>query len=385
MGTKSWHPNKLLRRLSGGLLAAGLATGLATQAFSIGAETTGNMFAGGRNKEGVIWAERSLADRVDGLGYTKEKGVAEKILPWEGGPKLRVPEDLEEGFETLRYDRLLESYFRPEPDQKRPTGFDIQRSLMGTTGLLMLPNSYILAPGVWSAGLAYWNEDQGPRHWGELYRRQNNDQFKGFVNRGFHNNFEAGLILHYADADITYINQGTNPNSLRFRDDFVLGGINAKAAIPYYDLWVAAGFSLEFFDDDDRSFLDLRSYEHMSTAFLSISDSGPRWDATLAFKHIKYATSSRTPPVGGASIQSGFSPTSQWNQIGLGVEYGKWSGLSLILEATDRHRVDFEGISEKEVNYGVKYESERMVMKIFSLRENTTDTNNYGLSLSGRF
>lgn len=369
----------------------GLAVGLCLSPglFAQGAETSGNMFAGGRNAKGEIWAERSLADKMDGLGYPRRspdrETLTQVVLPWEGGPKLRVPEDLEEGFETLRYNRMLESYFRPDPESRRRPAHDFQRSLMGVTGMLTMPNSYVLPPGVWSAGFAYWHEDAGPEHWPALYRSQDNDHLKLFVNRGFHNHLEAGLILHYTDADIVYPNQGANPNTLRFRDDFVLGGINAKAAIPFYDLWVSAGFTYERIDDEDRSFLDLRSYDHMSSLFLTISDSGKRWDGTVGMRVTKVATDGRGPPVGGASIQPGFSTQPTWTQLGLGFEYGKWGGLSLILEAQSRHRVDLLGISEQEVNYGVKYETSDLVLKAFSLRQNQSDTDNYGLSLSARF
>lgn len=352
----------------------------------LGAQTTGKMFAGGANEKGVIWANRSLSDKFDGLGFSDEGQLKELAMPWEGGPKFRIPEDLEEGFETLRYERMIEQYFRPEPLKKRRPAHDTQRSLMGVTGLLNVPNSYVLAPGVWSGGFAYWNEDMGPTHWPRLYRSQDNDVFKLFLNRGFHNHIEAGLVVHASDANIVYPNQGANPNNLRFKDDLVLGGLNAKAAIPFYDMWVSAGFSLEFIDDQDRSFLDLRTYNHTNLAFLTLSDSGNRWDASIAMKMVKYATSGHQPPVGGASLQQGFSPQGgTWNQLGVGVEYGKWDGLSLILELTSQHRMDFYDVSENEVNYGIKYEVDNLVMKLFSLRQNQRDYDAYGVSLSARF
>ena len=366
-----------------GLLALGAPGNAQAQ---LGAQTTGKMFAGGANEKGVIWANRSLADKFDGLGFSDEGKIKELAMPWEGGPKFRIPEDLEEGFETLRFDKMIEAYFRPEPLKKRRPAHDTQRSLLGVTGMLTLPNSYVLAPGVWSAGLAYWKEEAGPDHWPNAYLSQDNDVFKLFLNRGFHKHLEAGIVLHASDANILYPNQGLNPNNLRFRDEIVIGGINAKAAIPYYGLWVSAGFSLEFIDDEERSFVDLRTYNHTNLAFLTISDSGNRWDGTASMKVVKYATGGRQPPVGGASLQPGFSPQGgTWNQFGLGFEYGKWDGLSLVLEATAQHRMDFYGVSENEINFGLKYEADKFVTKLFTLRPNTSDYDSYGFSLSARF
>lgn len=354
----------------------------------VGAESaalTGKMFAGGANREGTIWVQRSLEDKMDGLGFERESGIHEVTLPWEGGPKLRIPEDLEEGFETLHYDELLEAYFRPEPDEKRQPGHDFQRNISGVTGILTLPNSYVLAPGVWAAGLWAQFEDVGPAHWTEVYVRQENTHLKGTLSRGFHNNVEAGLILHYQDADITYANQGANPNNVRFDDSFVLGGVNVKAAIPFYGLWMSVGYIQEFFDDDDRSFQDLRIYDNISTAFLTFSDSGPRWDASIAMKFIQYASDSRRPPVGGGGFQLGYSPTTKWNQVGVGIEYGKWGGFSTLLEWTQRHSIEFIGTAETEMNYGFKYEKNNMVLKAFTLRQNTDDSDVYGASASLRF
>jgi hypothetical protein len=378
----SLHKNtwQLLSVLSlGALLAA------ATPARAESAARTGKMFAGGSSAEGVIWANRSLKDRVDAIGYKEDGPLETTLLPWEGGPKLRVPEDLEEGFKTLHFNDMTEAYFRPDPEERRQPGHDFQRSLLGVTGLLTLPNSFVLAPGVWSAGVSYQTEKVGAKHWTEIYQSQDNQALKGYLSRGFHGNVEAGIILHYQDSDILYQNQGTNSNRIRFRDDFTMGGVNFKAAIPYYDLWVSAGFSFEFFNDDDRDFLDLRVYDNLSTAFVTISDSGPRWDASIVAKFIQYANNGRRPPVGTGGIQQGYSPTTKWNQLGMGLEYGKWGGLSTILEWTQRHRIDFVGTAETEMNYGLKYETQNWIFKGFTLRQNTDDSENYGVSLSGRF
>jgi hypothetical protein len=139
-------------------------------------------------------------------------------------------------------------------------------------------------------------------------------------------------------------------------------------------------------DDDERNFLDLRTYNHTNLAFLTISDSGHRWDGTATMKMVKYATGGRAPPVGGASLQPGLAPEGgTWNQFGLGFEYGKWRGLSLLLEATAQHRIDFQGVSENEVNFGFKYETENLIGKLFTLRPNHSDYTSIGFSLSSRF
>lgn len=368
-----------------GLLGLMSLHALCTPLRAESAARTGKMFAGGRSAEGIAWVQRGLKDKMQAIGYKEEGGLERITLPWEGGPRFRVPEDLEEGFDTLHYRTVTEEYFRPEPLVKRQPGHDFQRSLMGVTGMITLPNSFVLAPGVWAAGLSYQSEEIGSRHWNEIYQSQDNQHFKGYLNRGFHDHIEAGLVLHYQDANILYQNQGTNSNRIRFREDFVLGGFNFKAAIPYYGLWLSAGFSFEVFDDVDRDYMDLRIYDNISTAFATISDGGPRWDATIATKFIQYSSDGRRPPVGQGGIQQGYSPTTKWNQFGVGIEYGKWGGLSTILEFTQRHRIDFQGTAETEMNYGIKYETENWVLKGFTLRENTDDNEHYGLSLSGRF
>lgn len=348
------------------------------------AAQTGKIFAGGRSEEGVEWFNRTLEDKLEALAFER---LAPDAAPWEGGPQLEIPSHLEEDLGILHFDDAIEHYFNPEPEVKRQPGIDFQRSLLGVTGIMTLPNSYVLSDGEWAGGISYISEEVGPSSWPEVYQSQDNDHLKLYLNRGFKDRFEAGLMLHQVDSNIVY-----QPNTgavfpVRYNDRLSLGGVNFKAAIPYYSVWVAAGFSLEFFDDDDRNYLDFREFDNISTAFLSVSDAGPRWEATMAWKYIKYASNGRAPPAGSLASQnqSGFSPTSQWNQIGLGLEYGKWGGLSLMFEGTQRNRIDFTGISEKEMNYGVKYETDDIVFKLFSLRENQRDQDRIGGSLTARF
>lgn len=348
------------------------------------AATRGVLRAGGLVDDGKLYVESSLDKRLDALDFPKP--LRDHVTPWEGGPQLQVPNHLEEHFTTVHYDRMKEQYFRPKPDVKRQPGKDFGHSINGVTGLITMPNSYILKPGSWSVGGTYENVEWGAGQWPQLYTGVDNDLLRVYLNRGFKGNFEAGLILHAEDADITYALQGTNTVPVRDTGDPFLAGLSFKGGIPVHDFLMSAGFTWMRLDDEDRQSMDLRSYENLQTAFLTLSNGGNRWEASVAIKYVKYATDGRRPPVGtGNGLQSGFSPTSQWTQIGIGGEYGKWGGLSLLGELTSRHRVDFIGVAEKELNLGLQWRADDFLVKVYSRRVNLNDTDHLGLSASFRF
>ncbi len=346
------------------------------------AATRGRMMAGGVSPEGVPWLSRPLSDRFDALDFPKE--AIDHFMTWEGGPQLEVPDHLEEHFTALQFDELKEHYFRPKGDEKKQPGAAYGHSLGGVTGLITLPDSYVLPHRAWSVGFNYQNYEHGASHWPNLYRALETDVAKFYVNRGFRQNYEAGLILHLQDSNITYQTQGANPIPPNFNDDLILGGVAFKAAIPMYDMLMAAGFSVEIFDDQHRNLMDLRDYENMASAFLTMSNGGRRWDGTVGIKYVKYGFG-RRPPVGANTNQIGFSPPTDWTQIGIGFEYGRWAGFSLIAEATKRHTVDFIGIGEAEVNVGAQYKAGDILGRAYLMRINQDDTDHIGFSLSLRF
>lgn len=341
------------------------------------AATKGRMFAGGRSETGVPFHDRKLDDQLDALDFT-EPSVREWVY-WEGGPKLLIPDHLEEHMHTVKYDRLIEEYLRPEAEYLKQPGKSYAHSMMGTSGVITMPNAFVLPNRTWTVGLLIRDEDFDSAHWPGLYTSLDTTTERIFVNRGFGDNFELGAILHRFDSRITY------SNGISTNDDSLLAGFNAKAGIPYQDFWIAVGFSLEKIDDDDRQVLDLRSYDNLQTAYLALTDTGRRWEGTLGFKYIKYGWGGRTPPVGFGPGQPGFSPTDDWTQVGLAFEYGKWGGFSLLAEATKRHKADFLGVPEAEVNVGAKFQAGHLSVKAFTNKQNTDGGHDIGLLGSLRF
>lgn len=353
--------------------------------------TKGRIFAdasrgGALDEKGTPWFDRPLLDKLDALDFPQR--VLTHIEPWTLGTPLRIPpevstEFLEKTFTSMEFNRVKEHYFRPKPDNRLQPGTDFGVNLMGVTGMLTMPNSFVLPKGTWAVGLTYLNEELNSRAWPAVYQNLESDAVRLHVNHGFKDNFEAGLILHRRDSDITYTNQGGGP--VRFQDDYVVGGLSFKGAIPTHDRWMSAGFSFDRVSDEDRSLQDLRTYDYTSSAFFTISDGGRRWDGTLSMKYIKYARNSKRPPVGASATSAGFSPQGDWAQLGLGYEYGRWGGFSGILEATERHRIDFVGIREREFNFGVKYKTKDFEVKAYKLKFNVEETDQIGFTATLRF
>lgn len=278
----------------------------------------------------------------------------------------------------------------PTPPKKQYY-YNFAPAVSGATGLIEIPSAYTIPCK--DLTLTYMHEffDAGPRFWPLPYQEisQSNDYF--VLNYGVADTLEFHLSFENWDREFQYLDGfgGLGP-FFESTDKFKLGfGTKWGVPIPtvHETAWLAFGLRSQFYDNEERSFIEFHEYERIQNLYVAFSVHPHREVfAHFLYRYVTYDFRGGTFPSGRTETFVGFQPVVDYSQFGLGFQYYLFPQLELISELTkDTDIVFLGGLKDFNLNAGFRVQYKGIAAGFLAKRVNHPDLRHQLLQLSVKF